>query len=51
VSADSASLVPAKLSNRELYDLARRQGVRGRSLMTRDELVAALSGAESPPWG
>ena len=39
------------LSTRDLYDLARRRNVRGRSLMSRDELVAALSSAEPAGWG
>ena len=40
----------AALSTRELYELARRRDVRGRSLMTRAELAAAL--ADLPgAWG
>ncbi|MFH5806535.1 Rho termination factor N-terminal domain-containing protein [Alienimonas sp. DA493] len=42
---------PAELSTRELYDLARRHGIRGRSLMTREELIAALAANETDGWG
>ncbi|MEM9703535.1 MAG: hypothetical protein AAF907_13935, partial [Planctomycetota bacterium] len=40
-----------RLSTQELYELARRKGIRGRSLMTRDELLSALDGIESLAWG
>ncbi|QDT15121.1 hypothetical protein CA12_12020 [Alienimonas californiensis] len=42
---------PTELSTRELYDLARRHGIRGRSLMTREELLAALAADEPHGWG
>lgn len=42
---------PAELSTRELYDLARRQRIRGRSLMTREELLAALAADAPDGWG
>jgi cation transport regulator ChaB len=43
----TAGGVDANASKRHLYELAKRLGVRGRSTMTKDELVAAIGKANN----